>query len=92
MNLPTEFMSFSIDLRALRNGKTYSKFSHPKMSVSAKYTVDTSTSSNSGRIKGPANGILHELIEQKITANLGLLNEQLSTLTHGCKNSRHLIP
>ena len=74
-------MSFSLDQRKLRNEKIYSAISHLKMSVGAENTVDTSAPRDSERIEEPNNGISHELIEEKIKANLGPLNKQLSTLT-----------
>ena len=78
-------MSFSPDLRILRNGKMYSTISHPKMSESTENTADTSAPPNVEHMEEPNNGILHELIEQRIKyqakANLGPVSEQISTLT-----------
>ena len=74
-------MSFSPDLRTLRNGKTYCKISHPKISVNAENTVNASASSDPERVETPANRISHDLIEEIIKAHLGPLNEKISTLT-----------
>ena len=74
-------MSFSSDMRTLTIGKSYSSnFLNPKMSVSAENTTDTSTPRNQEGIKKPNKGISHKLIEERIKANLGPLNEQISTL------------
>ena len=77
----TEFMSFSPDLRAIRNGKINSTISHPKMSVSAENTTDTSAPRNPEHIEESNNGLLHQLINERIKANLGPLKEQIPTLT-----------
>ena len=62
-NVFTNFVSFSLNLRTLRNGKRYSEVSRPKMSVSAKNTANTFASREPERIEEPTDGISHELIE-----------------------------
>ena len=74
-------MSFSPDLRAIRNGKINSTISHPKMSVSAENTTDTSAPRNPEHIEESNNGLLHQLNNKRIKANLGPLKEQIPTLT-----------
>ena len=74
-------MNFSPDLRKLRNKKIYSTNSHPEISVSAETSGNTSAPGNPERIEKPDNEIPHELIKERIMANLGLLNEQIPTLT-----------
>ena len=74
-------MSFSPELRTLRNGEIYSTMSRPKMSMSAENTAGGSALRDPERIEGPDDGILHELIEEGIKANLRPLIDQLSTLT-----------
>ena len=74
-------MTFSPDLRTRGNGKTYSKTSNPEKVLSAENTVSTSASSYSEHIDERANKISLELIEERIKAILGPVNEQISTLT-----------
>ena len=74
-------MSFSPGLRALANGKICIKISLPRMSVSTEKTAGTPASRNPERTEEATNGISPELIEERIKANLGPLNEQISALT-----------
>ena len=76
------FMSFSHHLRTLKNGKTYSKRLYPKKTVTDKNTTHTYAPRDPERIEEPNNGIPQELIEERISANLGLLNKQLPTFTN----------
>ena len=80
-NFFTEFLSFSPALGILGNGKTYSNILHPKMSVSAEKTNYTSALRDPERIEESTNGIAYELMEERIKANLKLLNKQIYTLT-----------
>ena len=94
-------MSFCPHLRILRYGKIYSTISHSKMSVSAENNANFSQPCNPERTEEPINEISHELIKDRIKANLGLLNEQISTLTQllhqliqefSARNSRRRTP
>ena len=80
-NLLTKFMSFSPDLRGLRNGETYSKTSDLEMSVIPENTTNTCASGDPKRFEEPTHGISHELKGEKIKANWGPLSEQITTLT-----------
>ena len=73
-------MNFS-DLKTLRNEKTYSTISYPKIFVSAENTTDTSGPCNPKHIKEPSNGISHEMIEKRIKANLERTNIQIDPIT-----------
>ena len=52
------------------------------MSMSAKNTTDIYAPHDPERIEEPNNRISHELMEERIEANLGPLNKQIYTLTH----------
>ena len=45
------------------------------MSESAEITTDTSASCDLERIEEATNGVLHKLIDERIKANLGPLND-----------------
>ena len=72
---------FFTKLGILRIGETYSKMLHPETSTTAKNSTKSPTLSDLKRIKEPRNGILQELIEKRITVNLGTLKEEISNLT-----------
>ena len=75
------FMSFSHSSRSLRSGKTYEQTLHPKMSVNIENITNASFQSNAQE-KNPDNELIsHELIGQRIEADLKPLNEQISTST-----------
>ena len=67
--------------RALRNSKTYGQNLHPNKSVSVENTTDAAAVRDSKRVGKPINGVLLDLIEESIKANLEPLSEQISMLT-----------
>ena len=73
------------DLRALRSEKNYSKISHPKMSLGTENTAATPTTREPEQAEEPTNGISHDLIKERIRANLNPLNDQISRLTQVLK-------
>ena len=74
-------MSFSFDCRTLRSGKTSSQRVHSKKSVNTENIADASETCGAEEINGSISRILHELIEEKVRANLEPLRVQISTLT-----------
>ena len=80
-NILTVCISFSAGQGTLRNGKTYNRYSHPKMTVNAESTADGPVARDAERAEDFINGVSPDSIEEKIKANLESLSEQTSTLT-----------
>ena len=73
-------MSFSLDSRTLRRVKTYSQRTHPKMSVNTESVTNTSETRCAEQIEKNIDRIFSVLFEERLSANLDFLNEQILTL------------
>ena len=74
-------MGSSADHRTFGKGETYSQSLHLKIFVNDESTTDAPAAHDSEKVDKPINGVLPDLIEERIKANLELLNKQVSTLT-----------
>ena len=73
-------MSFCLDGRSSKSGKTYSGSLHPKKSLSVKNTTDTSETCGAEEIEGNITRVSLELVEKRIQASLKLLTAQITNL------------
>ena len=74
-------MISSHNKRTLRSEKTYIQNIHPKMSVSAENSTNLSEPYGAKEIDANDDGFSPELIEERIKANLELLNDYILTRT-----------
>ena len=74
-------MSFCLDGRSSKIGKTYSRSLHPKMSLSVRNSTDTSETCGAEEIEGNITRVSLELVGKKIQVNLKLLTAQITNFT-----------